>query len=342
VLLGDQPALTPAQSFYQRALIGDSGEATYQAELCLKQGRPLVDYLDDVAVAGLKLAERDAERGSLDAENLESIDATVNEMMDNLTDFEPRRWFKKVHTEVDVEEAPGGLASLTSMEQDEEIDQLPLLEGSLTLGWEVEDAVLCVGGRTPLDEAVGNMLSGVLQRQGLKARSLPSDAISAAHIVSLQASKTKLVCLSYLGTGANAAHVRYLVRRLRRILPEGATVLVGFWADDGGGAALKALEATAEADAYATSLKEAARFCIDAARGHDVSKSKALAKGETLPAGTVASNDDEASTSEKAAKDEKTLAKTAPAKDEKAPARRLGLRLSTVAYRFGGASAAAT
>jgi len=31
-------------------------------------------------------------------------------------------------------------------------------------------------------------------------------------------------------------------------------------ANNGGGAALKALEATAEADAYATSLKEAARF----------------------------------------------------------------------------------
>ena len=90
--------------------------------------------------------------------------------------------------------------------------------------------MLCVGGRTPLDEAAGRMLAGVLQRQGLKARALPSDAISAAHIVSLEASKTKLVCLSYLGAGANAAHVRYLVRRLRRILPEGATVLVGFWA----------------------------------------------------------------------------------------------------------------
>ena len=33
VLLGDAPALTPAQGFYQRALIGDSAEATYQAEL---------------------------------------------------------------------------------------------------------------------------------------------------------------------------------------------------------------------------------------------------------------------------------------------------------------------
>ncbi|HKA47568.1 MAG TPA: AI-2E family transporter [Methyloceanibacter sp.] len=303
VLLGDRPALTPAQSFYQRALIGDSGEATYQAELCLKQGRPLVDYLDDVALGGLKLAERDAERGSLDPENLESIDATVNEMMDNLADFEPRRWFKKVQTEVEVSEAPGGLASLASIEQDEEIDQLPVIEGSLAPGWGAEDAVLCIGGRTPLDEAVGSMLAGVLQRQGLKARALSSEAISPAHIVTLQTSATKLVCLSYLGTGANQAHVRYLVRRLRRILPEGATILVGYWVDDGGGAALKALEATAEADAYATSLKEAARICIEAARSHDASTTEA-------PQDTMAVKD------EQPVKDAK-----APGKDDKAPAK---------------------
>jgi len=310
VLLGDKPALTPAQSFYQRALIGDSAEATYQAELCLKEGRPLVDYLDEVALGGLKLAERDAERGSLDAENLEAIDATVDEMMDNLTDFEPRRWFRKVRTEIEVEEAPGGLASLTNLEE-EEVDQLPMLEGALAPGWAAQDAVLCVGGRTPLDEAAASMLAGALQRQGLKARSLPSDAISASHIVSLEASKTKLVCLSYFGANANAAHVRYLVRRLRRILPQGATVLVGFWADDGGGAALKSLEATAEADAYATTLKEAARFCINAARSHEPEKSEALAKSDT------AAKDDKAPKDAKAppAKGEK------PVKDEKAPAR---------------------
>jgi predicted PurR-regulated permease PerM len=304
VLLGDKPALTPAQSFYQRALIGDSAEATYQAELCLKQGRPLVDYLDEVALGGLKLAERDAERGSLDVENLETIDATVDEMMDNLTDFEPRRWFRKLRTEIEVEEAPGGLASLANLEE-EEVDQIPMLEGELAPGWEVEDAVLCVGGRTPLDEAAARMLAGALQRQGLQARSLPSDAISAAHIVSLEASKTKLVCLSYFGASAHAAHVRYLVRRLRRILPEGATVLVGFWADDGGGAALKSLEATADADAYATTLKEAARFCVDAARGREP------AKGETPAKSDTAANDDKAPP----AKGEK------PAKDEKAPTR---------------------
>ena len=208
-------------------------------------------------------------------------------MMDNLTDFEPRRWFRKVHAEIEIEEAPGGLASLANLEQDEEVDQLPMLEGALAPGWEVEDAVLCVGGRTPLDEAAAAMLAGALQRQGLKARSLPSDAISAAHIVSLEASKTKLVCLSYFGASANAAHVRYLVRRLRRILPEGATVLLGFWADEGGGAAVKALAATAEADTYATTLKEAARFCIDAARGHEQAKSE-------TPAKNTAAKDDKA------------------------------------------------
>ena len=54
-------------------------------------------YLDEVALEGLKLAERDAERGSLDLDHLERIDATVEEMMDNLADFAPRRWFRKVH-----------------------------------------------------------------------------------------------------------------------------------------------------------------------------------------------------------------------------------------------------
>ncbi|MGD0530914.1 MAG: AI-2E family transporter [Methyloceanibacter sp.] len=139
VLLGDTPALTPAQSFYQRVLTGDPAEATYQAELSLKEGQPLVTYLDEVALEGLKLAERDAERGSLDLDHLERIDATVEEMMDNLADFAPRRWFRKVHAEKEAEaEAPAvGLASLTSMDEEAEEDVLPVLQAAdLGRGWE--------------------------------------------------------------------------------------------------------------------------------------------------------------------------------------------------------------
>lgn len=289
VLLGDAPALTPAQSFYQRALIGDSAEATYQAELSLKEGKPLVTYLDEVALGALQLAERDAERGTLDTEHMARIDGTIDEMMANLAEFEPRRWFRKVQPEKppeQEEEAKTGIATLAKAEHDEveAHDNIPVLEpADLAPGWEEDDSVLCIGGRTPLDEAAAALLAGVLQRHGLKAKAVPNEALSAGNIVSLEASKAKLVCLSYLATGGSPAPIRYLVRRLRRILPEGALVLVGYWADEGMVGPLKALQATAEADAYATSLEEAAQFCVDAARGQVTA-----AKEAEAPAAQVA------------------------------------------------------
>lgn len=266
VLLGDQPAFTPEQSFYQRVLTGDAAEATYQAELLLKDGRPLVTYLDTVALKGLQLAARDAERGVLDEESLELIDSTVHEVMENLAEFEPRRWFRSKPAEEESEEkAESGLASLTNLEEGDE-EPLPVLEREdLAPGWIAEDSVLCIGGRTPLDEAASATLAGLLRKHGLNARAVEREAISAGHIESLQTSEAKLVCLSYLGLGGTAAHVRYLVRRLRRILPDGCIILVCYWSDDEGGLA-KALEATAEADAYASTLKEAAEFVVGAAK----------------------------------------------------------------------------
>ena len=177
VLLGDKPALTPQQSFYQRALTGDSAEATYQAELALKE-EPLANYLDDVALKGLQLAERDFERGALDEENLKRINTTVKEIMDDLADFEPRRWFRKVEPvekKEDAEEAQTGLASLSTMDEADE-EPLPILEpADLAPGWEEEGSVLCIGGRTPLDEAAAAMLAGLLNKHGLKARVAESE-----------------------------------------------------------------------------------------------------------------------------------------------------------------------
>jgi hypothetical protein len=267
LLLGDKPALTPQQSFFQRALTGDSAEATYQAELALKD-EPLASYLDDVALKGLQLAERDFERGALDEENLNRINTTVKEIMDDLADFEPRRWFRKVEPaeKEDVEEAQTGLASLSTMDEADE-EPLPILEPAyLAPGWDEEDSVLCIGGRTPLDEAAAAMLAGLLKKHGLKARAVERESISAGNIVSLVTAKAKLVCLSFLGIGSSPTQVRYLVRRLRRILPPGCMILVGYWADDAAGAPVKALKETAEADAYATSLHEAAEIVVGAAR----------------------------------------------------------------------------
>ena len=205
VLLGDAPALTPAQGFYQRTLIGDVAEATYHAELSLKEGRPLVDYLDEVALEGLELAQHDFERGSLDQERMRRIDTTVKEMMEDLAEFEPRRWFRKVVEKPEAsEEQSTGLASLTAVEKGDDEGRLPILtEADLAPGFEVEDAILCIGARTPLDEAAAAMLAGVLDKHGLKARAATTDEISGGNIVALETSKAKLICLSSLGSSAS-------------------------------------------------------------------------------------------------------------------------------------------
>ena len=72
--------------------------------------------------------------------------------MEDLADFEPRRWFRKmepVEKKEDAEEAQTGLASLSSMAEVDE-EPLPILEpADLAQGWEEEGSVLCIGGRTP-------------------------------------------------------------------------------------------------------------------------------------------------------------------------------------------------
>ncbi|CAA9350933.1 MAG: UPF0118 membrane protein Mext_3812, partial [uncultured Microvirga sp.] len=53
VLLGDRPALTPIENFYQRMLAGDPDEAMEHAELLLKE-RSLSSYYDEVSLKGLQ------------------------------------------------------------------------------------------------------------------------------------------------------------------------------------------------------------------------------------------------------------------------------------------------
>ena len=72
VLLGDRPALTPVENFYQRVLAGDPDEVQESAEELLKT-RALSSYYDEVALKGLQLAVEDAGRGVLTSAQLDRI-----------------------------------------------------------------------------------------------------------------------------------------------------------------------------------------------------------------------------------------------------------------------------
>jgi len=75
-----------------------------------------------------------------------------------------------------------------------------------------------------------------------------------------------MVCLSYLDA-SSLAHMRYSIRRLRRRLPE-AKIVLGCWVADVDAAMLRE---TAKADVVATTLRDAVKLCLEAARSSSAS-----------------------------------------------------------------------
>jgi hypothetical protein len=154
----------------------------------------------------------------------------------------------------------------------------------LAQGWVVDEPILCIGAQSPLDEAAAAILAEALKKRRLGAGALGPQAIAAAHIASLAGTEAKLLCLSYFVFGSGPAHVRYLVRRLRRILPEGTAILVCYWSEPGPAPAAVELLRGAEADAYATSLPQAVELCIAAAKGLLNQQKSASQLGVSIPA----------------------------------------------------------
>jgi methylmalonyl-CoA mutase cobalamin-binding subunit len=83
VLLGDRPALTPVESFYQRILANNPDEALAQAETLLTD-RSLTEYYDGVVLEGLKLAVEDEARGTIDNAGATRMTRSMLSVIDDL------------------------------------------------------------------------------------------------------------------------------------------------------------------------------------------------------------------------------------------------------------------
>jgi len=257
VMFGDRPALTPPEIFYQRMLAGDPTEAAEKAEEFLKE-RSLSSYYDEVALKGLQLAQVDAERGALDDERLTKIRDAVDEFTNNLSDQDDRLP-PKLRSTTDAE----ATSAVESVAEDAPYEDLPVLsKGELPSEWQSEYPVLCMAGRSFLDEAAAIMLGQLSTAHGLAARVEGAEALSTANIFRLETTGVAVVCLVYMD-GSGPAHMRYSVRRLRRKLPR-ATIILGCWMKDMDPAGLELLRDGAKADLVAASLGEAIKLCIEA------------------------------------------------------------------------------
>jgi hypothetical protein len=151
-----------------------------------------------------------------------------------------------------------------SVEERATEEDLPILsKETLPPEWQAEYPVVCIAGRSLIDEAAAIMLAQLSTAHGLAARVEAASALSTTNIFRLDPAGIAIVCLVYLDANA-PSHMRYSVRRLRRKLPK-ATIILGCWVKDIAPAALESLRESAKADLVAASLGEAVKLCIAAA-----------------------------------------------------------------------------
>jgi predicted PurR-regulated permease PerM len=271
VILGDRPALSAPEIFYQRVLAGDPAEAVDKAEEVLKE-RSLSAYYDEVALEGLQLAQADALRGVLDEARLERILQTIRDVVEDLSDHDDRKP-SAARSTADAEAE----AAIAETDDAEGTSDLAFLErADLAAAYQGEAPILLIAGRGPLDEAVALMLAQLLLKHGLGARVEPANALGGQTIVKLDTQKAALVVLCYLDA-TSPAHMRYAVRRLRRKLPQARLVLacVSLDAPDLAEATRKA----ANVDVVATSLRNVLSICLDAAQKGDAEGRSAQEEG---------------------------------------------------------------
>ncbi len=264
VMLGDTPALTPVENFYQRLLAGDPDEVQEEAERTLKQ-RSLSTYYDEVALKGLQLAAKDSQRGVLTHGQLEHVKHTIKALVDEL----------KGHDDVAPKTKPAQPddTALAPAPERRELANNPTPDGAapakadLPPAWQGEAPVLCLSGRGPLDEAASAMLAQLLGKHGIGARLTPYEAASRERMNMLDVDGVAMVCISYLDITGNPAHLRYLMQRLRRKLPKGTPILVGLWPNGEAALTDRMVQTEIGADYFTSSLRDTVDVCLRVARG---------------------------------------------------------------------------
>ena len=251
VLLGDRPALTKIESFYQRALAGDLDEVQEQAEGLLKE-ISLASYYDEVAMPGLELAARDLARGVLTRAQMERIKDTVIALITELEDYQGKT--------VDAEISP--------QDEAKELPALERLDDAQTRPADGQGKALvrCIAGRTALDEPPAAMLAQLLRKEGFAAEVAVQDTVSRKGIDRFERDKVATICVCYVDSSGSTSAMRFLIRRLRQRLPN-TQLLIAVWPKDHPMLSDKRLKQSLGEVEYESSLRAAAKFCIAASAG---------------------------------------------------------------------------
>ena len=217
IMLGDRPALSPPQLFYQRMLAGDPIEAVIRAREFLRE-RALATYYDEVALEGLRLAHQDIARGRISPDRQERLLQTTEKLIAQLAsvrDPRPKGGIVSAEAEAAVLAAGPDQGAATHV----------LSRDELAPDWRGPMPVVCFAKPGTLDEVIGQMLAQVLKKHGINARTI-SSAEELRQVTSTDAG-VRMVFLSFVEP-LSTLHLRHYVRMARKEFP-GAMVALGIW-----------------------------------------------------------------------------------------------------------------
>jgi hypothetical protein len=261
ILLGNQAALKPEEAFYQRLLAGHADEATSQAEDFVKT-QSIPQFLDEVVLRSLLLAERDRLRGVLDSDHV-------------------------------VQVADGVMAVVANLELDRKASAKPVgkVKKGDTAAAPDSEVVICAAGRSALDEAAAALLAILLEKDGRTVVTLPYASAIEVALPEIDPQRIKTVCLSYLDAEA-VPHARYLARRFRRRIGSEICLIAAFWGMEQDAARIEHARAETRADRVVLSLEAAVEAIERGASGdelptHDEPELTELAQRISEAMGTV-------------------------------------------------------
>ncbi len=226
VLLGDEPALEPSVSFYQRLLARDQDEAEDLIIEHLKT-EPADQVYDQMLVPALRAVQEGRVRGEIDESDEQYLIQSIREIISDVGD------------RCDAAGAPG----------DKTNGSMPKNESAHG------PAVLIFGcpARDLADRAALEMLESLLDPVRWKVELIAPGTLTAELLEMVAEKGPALVCIATIPPGGQA-HTRYVCKRLRARFPD-LRIIVGRWGTEGATADASSIR-EAGALATATTLLE--------------------------------------------------------------------------------------
>ena len=214
VLLGNEPALPEHTRVYQRLLAGDADDAFRLSEAHLRK-TSMAQVHSEVLLPALLMAEHDHHRGAISTELLQSIRASMHELIDELAEVQWTIEAKKRETAKQSESEEAAASATEAAIADVTATAPPPVR------------VLCLPARSEADELASRMLAQSAAGRNVHFDNASSRMLTAEMVERAAKDDHDVVVISAMPPVSIAAARRLLIELGRQAADR--RLIIGFW-----------------------------------------------------------------------------------------------------------------